>query len=61
MECLLYESLYDISNDSGDGVANFATSKNLRVKSIKIPHSNSFNCIWKSPDGKTRNKIGHVL
>jgi hypothetical protein len=30
------ESLHDISNDSGDRLVNFATSKNLRVKSTMV-------------------------
>ena len=32
------ESLYKISNDSGVRLVNFATSKNLIVKSTTFPH-----------------------
>jgi exonuclease III len=33
-----YESLHEISNDNGIRVVNFATSKNLRVKSTMFAH-----------------------
>jgi hypothetical protein len=34
------ESLHEISNDNGVRLVNFATSKNLRVKSMMFPHHN---------------------
>jgi exonuclease III len=34
------ESLHEISNDNGVTLVNFATSKNLRVKSTMFPHRN---------------------
>jgi hypothetical protein len=34
------ESLHEISNDNGVRVINFATSKNLTVKSTIFPHRN---------------------
>jgi hypothetical protein len=34
------ESLHEISNDNGIRVVNFATSKNLTVKSTMFPHRN---------------------
>jgi hypothetical protein len=34
------ESLHKISNDKGVRVVNFATSKNLAVKSTIFPHCN---------------------
>jgi hypothetical protein len=34
------ENLHDISNDNGVKVVNFATSKNLTVKSTMFPHRN---------------------
>jgi hypothetical protein len=34
------ESPYEISNDSGVRVVNFATSKNAVVKSTMFPHQN---------------------
>jgi hypothetical protein len=33
------ESLHEISNDNGVRLVNFATSKNLRVKSTMFPHA----------------------
>jgi hypothetical protein len=36
------ESLHEISNDNGARVVNFATSKNLIVKSTMFPHRNIY-------------------
>jgi hypothetical protein len=47
------ESLHEISNDNGVRLVNFATSKNLRVKSTMFPHRNIHKYTWTSPDGKT--------
>jgi exonuclease III len=55
------ESLYEISKDNGVRVVNFATSKNLRVKSMMFPHRNIHKYTWTSPDGKTHNQIDHIL
>jgi hypothetical protein len=40
---------------------NFATSKNLRVKSTMFSHCNIHKYTWKSPDGKTHNQIEYIL
>jgi hypothetical protein len=55
------ESLYEFSNDNGVRLVNFATSKNLRVKSTVYPHRNIHKYTWTSPDGKTHNQIDHIL
>jgi hypothetical protein len=55
------ESLHEDSNDNGVGVVNFATSKDLVVKSTMFPHRNSCKYTWTSPDGKTHNQIDHIL
>ena len=34
------ESLHQDSNDNGVKIVNFVTSKNLVVKSMKVPHQN---------------------
>ncbi|PNF36269.1 hypothetical protein B7P43_G06499 [Cryptotermes secundus] len=54
------ESLHEISNDNGVRVVNFATSKNLTVKSTMFPHRNIHNFTWTSPDGKIHNEIDHI-
>jgi hypothetical protein len=55
------ESLHEISNDNEVRVVNFATSKNLLVRTTMIPHRNIHKYTWASPEGKTRNQIDHVL
>jgi hypothetical protein len=55
------ESLHEISNDNGVRVVNFATSKNLIVKSTMFPYCNIHKHTWTSPDGNTHNLIDHIL
>jgi hypothetical protein len=55
------ESLYEISNDNGVWLVNFATSKNLRVKSMMFPHCNIHKYTWTSPYGQTNNQIYRIL
>jgi exonuclease III len=44
------ESLHKISNDNGVQEVNFATSKNLIVKSTLFPHRNNCKFTWTSPE-----------
>jgi hypothetical protein len=55
------DSLHEISTGNGVRVVNFATSKNLIVRNKMFSHRNihKFSCI--TPEGKSRNKIGHIL
>jgi endonuclease/exonuclease/phosphatase family metal-dependent hydrolase len=55
------ESLHEASNDDGVRVVNFATSKNLIVKSTTFPHHDIHKHTWTSPDGVTYNEIDHIL
>jgi hypothetical protein len=55
------ESLHEDSNDNWVTVVNFATSKNLVVKSTIFRHRNIHKYTWTSPDGKTNNQIYQVL
>ena len=55
------ESLHQYSNDNRVRTVNFATSKNLVVKSTMFPHRNIHKYTWTSLDGKTHNQIDHVL
>jgi len=55
------EILHQDSNDNGDRLVKFATSKNLVVKSTMFPHRNIHKYTWTFPDGKTHNQIGNVL
>ena len=55
------DSLHQDSNDNGVRLVNFATSKNLVVKSMMFPHRNIHKYTWTSPDGKTQNQMGHIL
>jgi hypothetical protein len=56
------ESIHKISNDKGVRVVNFATSKNLRVKSTMVPHCNILvhKYTWMSADGKTHTRCPHI-
>jgi hypothetical protein len=55
------ESLHEISSDNGVRLVNFATSKNLRVKSTMFLYRNIHKYTWTSPDGKIHNQIDHIL
>jgi hypothetical protein len=46
------ESLHEISTDNGVRVINFATSKNLTVKSMMFPQCNINKYTWTYPDMK---------
>jgi hypothetical protein len=49
------ESLHEASNDNGVRVVNFATSKNLIIKSTTFPYRDIHKYAWTSPDGVTHN------
>ena len=53
--------MYPESNDNGNRLVDFATSKNLIVKSTRFPHRNIHKHTCTSPDGITHNQIDHVL
>jgi endonuclease/exonuclease/phosphatase family metal-dependent hydrolase len=55
------ENVHAISNDNGVKVVNFATSKNLTVKSTMFPHRNIHKFTRTTPEGKTHNQIDHIL
>jgi len=42
-------------------IVNFATTKNLVIKSTMFPRQNIYKYTWTSPDGKTHNQIDHIL
>jgi hypothetical protein len=42
------ESLHEIGNDNGVKSINFATSKNITVKSTMFPHRNIYQFTWTS-------------
>jgi hypothetical protein len=54
------ESLHEAKNFMGVRVVNFATSKNIIVKSI-FPHRDIHKNTWTSPDGVKYNQTDHVL
>jgi hypothetical protein len=55
------ESLHEASNVKRVRVVNFATSKNLIVRSTTFLHHDIHKHTWTSPDGVTHNQIDHVL
>jgi hypothetical protein len=54
-------SFYKIGNDNKVRVVNFAIFQNLIMKSTIFPHHNINRFTWTSPNGKTHNKIDHIL
>jgi hypothetical protein len=59
-QIIFNESLHEASKINGFKVVNFATSRNLIVKSTTFPHCDSHKHTWTS-DGVTHNQIDHVL
>jgi hypothetical protein len=55
------DSLQEASNDNAVRVVNFATLKNIIVKSTTFPHCDIHKHTWTSPDGVIYNQIDHVL
>jgi len=55
------ESLHQDSNDNGVRLVNFATSKNLVVKSTMFPHLNIHKYTWTSLMVRPTTRIDHVL
>jgi len=55
------KSLHQDSNDNGVRIVNFATSKNLVVRSTMFLHGDIHKYNWTSPDGKTHNQIVHIF
>jgi hypothetical protein len=55
------ESLHEISSDTLIRVVNFATSKNLVVKSTMFPHRRIHKYTRTSPEGNTYNQNDRVL
>jgi hypothetical protein len=49
------ERLHENSNENGVRVVNFATSKNVTVKSTMFPHHNIHKFTCTSPDRKMHN------
>ena len=50
------ESLHQDSNGNGFRIVRFATSKNMVVKSKKLPHRSTHKYTWTSRDGKTHKQ-----
>ena len=55
------ESLHEHRNDNGARVVNFATSKNLFLKSTMFLHINLSHYTWTSTDVKNHNQIPYIL
>jgi len=53
--------LHKESNGNGLRLIGLANALNTVIGSTTFPHKNIHLTIWRSPDGKTNNRIGHVL
>lgn len=57
----VWTSLHENSNDNGDTVVNFTTSKNLIVRSIIFWYKAFCKYTWTSPEGMTKSVIDCIL
>jgi len=57
----VYKRLHQDSNDNGVRIVNFATSKNLVIKSMMFLHRNIHKYTWTSPNGKIQKQIEHIF
>ena len=48
-------------NDNGERLCDFSGPNTFIITGTIFPHKNIHNTTWRSPDGRTLNKIGHVL
>jgi len=58
---IMNESLQQDNNDDGVRRVNFASTKNLVVKSTMFPHRNIHKYTWTSHDETTHNHIDYIL
>jgi hypothetical protein len=54
-------SLHDTSNDNGQWLTDFATSKNMVISSTSFPRKEIHKHTWVSPDGLLFNQNDHLL
>jgi len=54
------ESVHEESNDNGQKIILFATSRSLVISSTTFPHKNIHKYSWKSPDGRNMKQIDHL-
>ena len=55
------KSLHQDNNDNGVRIVNFATSKNLVVKSLMFAYRDIHKYTWTFPDGKTYKQFDCIL
>jgi hypothetical protein len=54
-------SVHNECNNNGTTLVDFATSKNMVIRSTCFPHKQLHLATWCSPDGVMANQIDHVL
>jgi predicted class III extradiol MEMO1 family dioxygenase len=54
-------SKHETSNENGKIIIQFAEENNIIIKSTLFAHKDIHKETWMSPDGKTRNRIDHIL
>jgi hypothetical protein len=54
-------ALHENTSENGSTLVNFAVSKNIFFGSTKFNHKIIHKTTWKSPYGKTKNQIDHLL
>ena len=54
-------SLYNLMNDNGSWLIQFAVLRNMIIGSTFHPNKDIHKSTWRSPDGVTFNQIDHLL
>ncbi|XP_015376954.1 PREDICTED: uncharacterized protein LOC107171242 [Diuraphis noxia] len=55
------ESWHLTTNNNGQKIIDFCSSKDLIISSTYFPRKNIYKHTWSAPDGKTKSQIDHII
>jgi hypothetical protein len=55
------DGLHEVGSDSGVRVVNFVISRGFTVRGVVFIHRGIHRYAWESPNGRTHNRMDHVL
>jgi hypothetical protein len=55
------ESWHLKTNNNGQKIIDFCSSKDLIISSTYFPRKNIYKHTWSAPDGKTKSQIDHII